>query len=91
MVTNPELLEFLSPAANKAVGARTLTEKLGVRPEETMAFGDGNNDVEILKWAGMSVAMNHGRASARSAARLVSPEGLPEEAFARAVDLAIGG
>lgn len=91
MVTNPELLEFLSPAANKAVGAKTLTQKLGVRPEETMAFGDGNNDVEILQWAGMSVAMNHGRPSARRAARLVSPEGAPEEAFARAVDLAIGG
>ena len=90
MVTNPELLEFLSFTANKAVGAQALTEKLGIRPEETLAFGDGNNDVELLAWAGMSVAMNHGRASARKAARLVSPDGTPEEAFARAVATAFG-
>jgi len=90
MVTNPELLEFLSSTANKAVGAQALTDKLGIRQEETLAFGDGNNDVELLRWAGMSVAMNHGRASARKAARFVSPEGTPEEAFARAVAAAFG-
>jgi Cof subfamily protein (haloacid dehalogenase superfamily) len=90
MVTNPELLEFLSSTANKAVGAQALTGKLGIRAEETLAFGDGNNDVELLRWAGVSVAMNHGRASARQAARFVSPVGVPEEAFARAVEVALG-
>jgi Cof subfamily protein (haloacid dehalogenase superfamily) len=90
MVTNPELLEFLAPTANKAVGAQALTGKLGIRAEETLAFGDGNNDVELLQWAGVSVAMNHGRASARQAARFVSPAGAPEEAFARAVEIALG-
>jgi hydroxymethylpyrimidine pyrophosphatase-like HAD family hydrolase len=87
-VTNPELLEFFSPAANKAIGAQTLVRKLGISTEETLAFGDGNNDVELLRWAGLSVAMNHGRQSAREAARLISPPGPPESAFARAVDLA---
>ncbi|MHA3773416.1 Cof-type HAD-IIB family hydrolase [Verrucomicrobiota bacterium sgz303538] len=88
--TNPELLEFFAPTANKAAGAKTLTSKLGIAPEETLAFGDGNNDVELLQWAGLSVAMNHGRESARQAARFVSPPGPPETAFARAVDLALG-
>jgi Cof subfamily protein (haloacid dehalogenase superfamily) len=89
VVTDPELLEFLAPAANKAVGARALTEKLGVAPARTLAFGDGNNDVELLRWAGFSVAMNHGRESARKAARFVSPPGPEESAFARAVNLAL--
>ena len=56
----------------------------------TLAFGDGNNDVELLRWAGCSFAMHHGRTSAREAARHVSPAGPPETAFARAVDRAFG-
>ncbi len=89
LVTNPELLEFFCPDANKAIGAQTLVRKLGIAPEETLAFGDGNNDVELLRWAGLSVAMSHGRETARQAARFVSPPGPPESAFARAVDLAL--
>ncbi|MGV3532166.1 MAG: HAD family hydrolase, partial [Chthoniobacteraceae bacterium] len=87
--TSPELLEFFSPKANKAVGAQALAARLGISREHTLAFGDGTNDVELLAWAGVSVAMAHGRANAREAAGFVSPEGAPEEAFARAVDLAL--
>ena len=87
LVTNPELLEFFSVSANKAVGAQTLARKLRIKAEDTLAFGDGSNDVELLRWAGFSVAMNHGQESARQAARMVSPPGPPESAFARAVNL----
>jgi Cof subfamily protein (haloacid dehalogenase superfamily) len=87
--TNPELLEFFAPEANKAVGAQTLSKKLGVPVEKVLAFGDGNNDVELLAWAGRSVAMRHGRESAHRAAKFISPDGPPESAFARAVDLAL--
>ena len=87
--TNPELLEFLAPAVNKAAGARALANKLGVPFERTLAFGDGHNDIEMLQWAGRSVAMAHGRERAREAAQFVSPAGPPETAFARAVDLAL--
>ncbi len=89
VVTSPELLEFLAPTANKAVGAQALAEKLGFPAARILAFGDGNNDVELLRWAGFSVAMHHGRESARRAARFVSPAGPPETAFARAVDLVL--
>jgi Cof subfamily protein (haloacid dehalogenase superfamily) len=88
LITNPELLEFF-PRTNKALGAQKLTRKLGVATERTLAFGDGSNDVELLGWAGMSVAMSHGRAVARAAARQVSPPGPPETAFARAVELVL--
>jgi len=88
--TNPELLEFLAPGVNKAVGAQVLASKLGVEPGQAMAFGDGENDIELLRWAGLSVAMNHGRESARGAARFVSAPGPRESAFARAVDFALG-
>ncbi|WP_437654838.1 HAD family hydrolase [Sorangium sp. So ce1182] len=90
VVTEPESLEFTSLQANKALAARSLASKLAVERRDTIAFGDGNNDVELLTWAGFSVAMAHGRASARQAASKVSPEGPPETAFSRAVDLALG-
>ncbi len=89
VITEGEILEFLAPGANKAVGAAALAERLALLPENALAFGDGHNDVELLEWAGVSVAMNHGRESARQAARFVSPPGPPESAFARAVELAL--
>ncbi len=89
VVTDPEMLEFTSPRANKALAAKNLASKLAVDRGDTIAFGDGNNDVELLSWAGFSVAMAHGRASARQAASKVSPPGPPETAFARAVDLVL--
>lgn len=89
METEPELLEFFSPLASKREGAKTLAARLQVDQGETLAFGDGHNDVEILGWAGCSVAMHHGRTSAREAAKLISTEGAPATAFARAVEMAL--
>jgi len=89
VVSDDELLEFLSPCANKARGAEALANHLGVAREDTMAFGDGNNDVEILRWAAISVAMDHGRPAARESAKRITPPGTKETAFARAVKLAL--
>ncbi|CAN5520506.1 Cof-type HAD-IIB family hydrolase [soil metagenome] len=90
VATEPELLEFLNPGINKATGAEILARHLGIAREETLAFGDGNNDVELLHWAGLSVAMRHGRDSAKQAATLISPaDATPATAFARSVDLAL--
>jgi hypothetical protein len=87
--TEEDLVEFLAPQANKAVGAEALAAKLGIDRSEIVAFGDGNNDVELLAWAGFSVAMAHGRPKAHEAATKVTPPGPPETAFSRAVDLVL--
>jgi Cof subfamily protein (haloacid dehalogenase superfamily) len=84
--TEHEMLEFLHPETNKALAAQALAAKLGVEREYVLAFGDGNNDVPLLRWAGMSVAMAHGRESAKSAAKRVSPKGAPETAVARSLE-----
>jgi Cof subfamily protein (haloacid dehalogenase superfamily) len=85
--TEHEMLEFLSPDANKALATQALAKKLGIDRAQVMAFGDGNNDVPLLEWAGMSVAMAHGRESAKRAAKTVSPPGPPETAVARSIEL----
>ena len=56
---------------------------------DVIAFGDGNNDVPLLRWAGLGVAMRHGRPAARAAADFVAPEGDPEAGLARAVSAAL--
>jgi hypothetical protein len=88
--TEHEMIDFLHPRANKALATQTLAAKLDVRRENILAFGDGNNDVPLLAWAGMSVAMAHGRDSARRAAKKISPPGPPETAVARSVEELFG-
>jgi Cof subfamily protein (haloacid dehalogenase superfamily) len=83
--TADEILEIAAPETNKLLGAQTVAKALGIDGRNVAAFGDGNNDVEVLSWAGFSVAMDHGRESARKAAKLVSPPGPPGSAFARGV------
>ena len=84
--TEHEMLEFLNPEANKANATKALAARLGIGREQIIAFGDGNNDVPLLGWAGMSVAMAHGRESAKRAAKKVSPPGPPETAVARSIE-----
>ena len=59
----PYFLEFANPEVTKASGLAFVAEQLGFAPERTVAFGDGENDVELLDWAGFGVAVAnaHGR------------------------------
>lgn len=53
----PHFLEFAAPEVTKAAGLAFLAERLGFSQEQTVAFGDGENDVELLEWAGFGVAV----------------------------------
>lgn len=46
------LTELVAPCANKGNAAVTLMEKLGISPDQAVAFGDGVNDVELLSAVG---------------------------------------
>ncbi len=86
VVTSDWSLEFAAFDANKAAGVAAVASAIGVPREQVIAFGDGNNDVPLLEWAGLGVAMPHGRRAAHEAADLIGPDGDPESALARAVD-----
>ncbi|AGA29359.1 Cof-type HAD-IIB family hydrolase [Singulisphaera acidiphila] len=89
-ITEDWYLEFTAPNANKDDGVAALARHLEIPRSAVLAFGDGHNDVSLLSWAGMGVAMPHGRDAARLAARIVASEGNPESALARAVDQLVG-
>lgn len=51
--------EITCPGVSKASGIQRLAERLGISIDETMAIGDGDNDIPMLKAAGHSVAMGN--------------------------------
>ena len=52
-------LEINAAAATKGNGLLCLAEYLGLKPEQTMAFGDGSNDLSMIQAAGLGVAMEN--------------------------------
>ena len=89
-ITNPYYLEFNDPQATKGAGVAAVANRYGIMPEQVLAFGDGNNDVSMLAWAGLGIAMDNGRPAAKAAAKRVSPPGAPETALARAIAAVVG-
>ncbi|WP_236683728.1 HAD family hydrolase [Demequina flava] len=50
-------LDLTPPGVTKASALEALRRKLGIYPDHTVAVGDGNNDIDMLRWAGQSAAM----------------------------------
>ncbi len=86
VVTYPEYLEFIDMGVSKAVGVAAVAGEYGIDRAEVLAFGDGDNDVSMLEWAGYGVAMSESTAAAKAAANMVAPPGDPATSLARAID-----
>ena len=85
LVSDPEYLEFMAYGISKAVGLAVVAERYGIDSSEVLSFGDANNDVTMLQWTGLGVAMSQSTPAAKAAANRVAPAGDPENSFARAV------
>lgn len=57
--SNDYILEFLPHSYNKASALKTLAAQLNIRSHEVMAIGDQLNDLEMIEWAGIGVAMGN--------------------------------
>lgn len=69
----PFFLEFAHPDVSKASGIAFVADRLGFGPEETVACGDGENDRELLDWAGFAVAVANAHPDVLARADLVVP------------------
>jgi Cof subfamily protein (haloacid dehalogenase superfamily) len=74
----PYFLELASPEVTKGTGMAFLAEHLGVSAERTVAFGDGENDVELLEWAGYAVAVANAHDRVLAVADFVCPPAAEE-------------
>jgi hydroxymethylpyrimidine pyrophosphatase-like HAD family hydrolase len=62
------MLEIGNPEVTKGSGLSFVTERLGVALDRVVAFGDGENDVELLEAAGFGVAVEGGHPRLRAIA-----------------------
>ena len=69
VLSQPYVYEILPKGNNKGTGLKKLAKKLGIKQEEIMAIGDGNNDIEMFEYANYSVAMENGTELAKKAAK----------------------
>jgi Cof subfamily protein (haloacid dehalogenase superfamily) len=69
----PYFLEFAAPEVTKAAGLDFLSERLGFTSDRTVAFGDGENDIELVEWAGYGVAVANADERVKEAAAFVCP------------------
>ena len=64
-------LEVLPKGMGKAVGVKSLLKIMGANPENTLAIGDGDNDIDMLKMVGLGVAMGNAHADVKAAVKYV--------------------
>jgi Cof subfamily protein (haloacid dehalogenase superfamily) len=81
----PHFLEFASPDVTKAAGLDFVAEHLGFARERTVAFGDGENDVELVDWAGFGVAVENAHDRVKELADLICPS-VTEEGVAQVLE-----
>ena len=79
-------LEINHCTCNKGDALLNLGKILGISMEQIMACGDGNNDLEMVRNAGVGVAMENGEDSVKEAADYVTVTN-DEEGVARAIEL----
>lgn len=65
-------IELRPMGVSKATGIRAVAERLGIPMCDTVAFGDGNNDVDMLREAGVGIAVGNGCEAAKEAADIVT-------------------
>jgi len=71
--SKPDYLEFLHPDVSKGMALRVLAEHLGVPREAVAAIGDAYNDVSMLEYAGLPLAVANAAEAVKRVAARVGP------------------
>jgi Cof subfamily protein (haloacid dehalogenase superfamily) len=69
----PVFLELANPGVSKGSGMQFVADRLGFDARDAVAFGDGENDVELLEWAGFGIAVADAHPRLRAVADWTCP------------------
>lgn len=69
---HPAFVDITTQGCTKQQGIDEIIRHFGIRLEETMAFGDGGNDISMLQHAAIGVAMGNALDSVKSAADCIT-------------------
>ncbi len=83
--SRPHFLEFGHPEATKSKAIAHLVDRMGIKREQVMAIGDGENDLDMLEYAGVGVAMGNAEPAALAVADFVTKSNA-EDGVAFAID-----
>jgi Cof subfamily protein (haloacid dehalogenase superfamily) len=82
--SKPHFLEVMHPEADKARALQVIANHYGISRVEVMAIGDSFNDLEMIKWAGLGVAMGNAVPIVKAAADYITKSN-EEEGVAEAL------
>lgn len=82
----PEFIEFNHIDVSKGLCLQRLGELLGVPAEEIIAAGDETNDLPMLEYAGLGIAMKNATQAVLDAADMMSPWTNDEDGLAKLID-----
>lgn len=68
-----DYLEILPPGVNKGTALQAMAERLGIAPDEVIAVGDNLNDLAMIRYAGLGVAMANAPEGLRTRAAFIAP------------------
>ncbi|MDO4943269.1 MAG: Cof-type HAD-IIB family hydrolase [Lachnospiraceae bacterium] len=80
-------LEIMSMQASKSNAIRILEEKFQISREETIAFGDSHNDIDMLDYVGLGVAMGNADSEVKDAADIITDSN-DQEGLRKVLELA---
>ena len=80
------LLEWSPKNVHKATGLAKLIKRLGIDQSQVMACGDEANDLSMIEWAGLGVAMRNAVPEVKAVANVITPMTNDEEAVAWAIE-----
>ncbi|MCA1924566.1 sugar-phosphatase [Buttiauxella noackiae] len=83
--SSPYFLEILDKRVNKGTGVKALAETLGIKQEEVMTLGDQENDIAMLEYAGIGVAMDNAIDKVKEVSNFVTKSNL-EDGVAYAIE-----
>ncbi len=66
-------IDIIMPGCHKASGLARLAGRWGISPMQCAAFGDGGNDIEMLRYCGHSYAMENASPDVKKAAKHICP------------------
>jgi hypothetical protein len=74
----PYFLEFTALGITKGEAMEFLARRMGFTAAQTIAFGDGENDVELVEWAGYGIAVENAHDRVKAVADWVCPPAAEE-------------
>ena len=83
IMTSPGIIEFMDPRVNKGMALHKYSERNNIPIEEIMAFGDMDNDKEMLKEAGWGVCLLNGSDISKSMSDAVTEYPCTEDGMGR--------